>query len=278
MLAERKTFDLFTYNGEDDLLMIRLELLSAYVDYFVIVEADKTFTGIVKKQKFNCVKFEKWMHKIRYAFITDLSTNPVSAWGNESLQRNALIRLINDAGSSDLILLSDIDEIPNPSALRKFDPARYIYGTFEQKMFYYKLSLQLLEPDEDPVVWDKARIISVGNFKKHFENLESLRRARPSGIFRSIKRKLLKLRQQRLENGGWHFSYLMTVQDILEKLRSFSHTEVNVDGFNSQDVIQKAIEAGVSFIDRRLRLRKIQIETEFPAHIVQMPEFRKWQS
>jgi len=135
--------DAFTYNGEDDLLKIRLEFLYDFVDKFVIVEADKTFTGIKKQKKYNPDSFGLWAKKISYHFILDLSENPPSPWDNEIAQRNALSLGFCDLDDADIIILSDLDEIPSPDAIRSFDSTKFVYGCLIQSLHYYRLSLRV---------------------------------------------------------------------------------------------------------------------------------------
>jgi beta-1,4-mannosyl-glycoprotein beta-1,4-N-acetylglucosaminyltransferase len=198
--------DAFTYNGEDDILSVRLELLASFVDYFVIVEADKTFTGIPKDKKFNLDKFKKYSHKIKYFYIDTLEENPASPWINEYKQRNSLISGLADLKDDDLFILSDVDEIPSPQAILDFDPNKYLLGEFEQKLFFYGFNYQAHNQNEQPVHWLKAKIITYGNFKRYFATLEDLRSSKQYGFFRAIKKYHLRKNKRILQNGGWHFT------------------------------------------------------------------------
>lgn len=84
--------------------------------------ANKTFTGKPKELTFNPSDFSEYHQRITYIVVDDLIDNIDDAWANEHKQRDALIRGLGSAHPDDWIILSDVDEIPAPSAIRKFDP------------------------------------------------------------------------------------------------------------------------------------------------------------
>lgn len=118
--------DVFTYNGEADLLEIRLNILNAYVDQFIIVEAPVTFSGKPKplyyeKQK---ERFKKWKDKITYFVIdtnyseeeiaqAESSPNTVGAkhWKNEFLQKESIKKALTHLNDDDIVFIGDVDEI-----------------------------------------------------------------------------------------------------------------------------------------------------------------------
>ena len=59
----------------------------------------------------------------------------------ENFQRNAIKRGIKKASDDDLIIISDLDEIPNPKTIHEFDIKKR-YAVFKQNHYYYKLNLQ----------------------------------------------------------------------------------------------------------------------------------------
>ena len=135
-----KIFDCFSYWDEDLLLDLRLNILDSYVDYFVIVEGNKTWQNNPKEFRFDINKFEKFKKKIIYVKVEDLpdGQNP---YLRENHQRNSIIKGLKYANKDDLIIISDLDEIPNPKSIQKFLP-KMRYAVFKQKHFYYKFNLQ----------------------------------------------------------------------------------------------------------------------------------------
>ena len=65
-------YDCFSYWDEDLLLDLRLNTLDSYVDYFVIVEGNKTWQNNSKKLSFNIDNFSKFKKKIIYVRVEDL--------------------------------------------------------------------------------------------------------------------------------------------------------------------------------------------------------------
>jgi beta-1,4-mannosyl-glycoprotein beta-1,4-N-acetylglucosaminyltransferase len=126
-----KIIDSFLFYNELDLLTYRLNLLNNIVDYFIIVESTHTFVGKEKSLFFNENKhlFEKFTNKIIHIIVDDfphkypninIATNDV--WNNEIFQRNAISRGINyieNLVEYDVIIISDLDEIPDPHTLDK---------------------------------------------------------------------------------------------------------------------------------------------------------------
>ena len=108
-----KIYDCFSYWDEDLLLDIRFNILNDYVDYFVIIEGNKTWQNNDKKLRFDVNKFQKFKDRIIYIPVEDMpdGDNP---YLRENFQRNCISRGILKAQDEDLIIISDLDEIPNP--------------------------------------------------------------------------------------------------------------------------------------------------------------------
>ena len=268
--------DAFTYNGEDDLLRIRLELLYEYIDQFVIVEADKTFTGAQKQKRFELNKFQKYENKIKYYYIDTLSKSPRSAWENERLQRNSIADAIVENNDNDLFILSDVDEIPNPSAIQAYNPQKYLSASLIQNLYYYKINYQVFALDDSPFLWAKPKISTVGNFRRLYKEMEILRTEKFTGWSRSFKRIIHKKNHQLIQNGGWHFSYLMDPAKIIEKINSFSHTELNVPGLNDKEVIKNAIDNRLNLFIPNAKIVLVDMKSSFPSKILELESFLRW--
>ena len=131
-------YDCFSYWDEDILLDLRLNILDKFVDYFVIVEGNKTWQNNPKKF-FDIKKFQKFKDKIIYIPVTDLPDG-IDPYLRENYQRNSIIKGLNHAKSDDTIIISDLDEIPNPK-IKNFELNNMKYAVFKQMHFYYKLNL-----------------------------------------------------------------------------------------------------------------------------------------
>ena len=141
-------YDCFQYFNEDHIVDLRLNILSKLIDKFVIVESTVNHQGKSKKLHFDINKYKKFKDKINYIVVDDTPENLKKPHkGGESLveqhQRNSIMRGLKDASDNDLIILSDVDEIPDLNKLNEFDSNKY--AVFSQKMFMYKLNYLNLE-------------------------------------------------------------------------------------------------------------------------------------
>jgi beta-1,4-mannosyl-glycoprotein beta-1,4-N-acetylglucosaminyltransferase len=135
-----KILDCFGFCGENEILEIRLETLFEYIDKFIIIEGNKFFNGVAKKKFFDIENFKKYKSKIKYFFIENFPEHNGNNWVYENFQRNQIKLGLNNLEPDDLILISDVDEIPNleNKKFMNFDSA-----VFLQNMYYYKFNIHL---------------------------------------------------------------------------------------------------------------------------------------
>ena len=150
-------YDCFQYFDEDNLLDIRLNVLNQHVKKFVITESTYTHNGSKKNLNFNINNFKKFKDKIIYIVVdtqpekllkindNDLEEKKgqksiLNGMARDYHQRENLIKGLNNCNAEDLVLISDLDEIPNLSNLNLSEMKNKII-IFQQKMFYYKLNL-----------------------------------------------------------------------------------------------------------------------------------------
>ena len=229
-----KIFDCFMYFDEEVVVDVRLNTLDEFVDYFVIVESKFTHKGDRRELRFNHKKFEKFKDKIIYVIDdqTYSKTERVNPEDNESEksrkyifnaayrengQRNLIIKGLSGAKNEDLILISDVDEIPKLSNLNLKEIHEQII-LFRQDMFYYKFNLHL--PN---LIWTGTKACR----KKHLTSPQWLRdiKDRKYSFFRFdtffSKKKYMNIKI--INDGGWHFSNIKTAKEIEHKLRSYLH-------------------------------------------------------
>ena len=145
-------FDCFQYFNEDHIADLRFNILNESVDKFIIVESTVNHQGKAKKLHFDINRYKKFKNKINYIVVDDTPENIKKTHeGGESLveqhQRNSIMRGLKNANDNDLIILSDVDEIPDLNKLNEYDKNKY--AVFSQKMFMYKLNfLNLLSSCE----------------------------------------------------------------------------------------------------------------------------------
>jgi len=259
-----KIFDCFSYWDEDLLLDLRFHLLNNIVDYFVIVESNKTWQNNYKELKFNINKFKKFKNKILYVPVTDMPDGP-NPWEREHFQRNCIIRGLKNSKDDDFIIISDADEIPNPKKITEFDPKKK-FAAFNQKFFYYKINmLNKTEPN-----WIGSRIC----VKKYLKSPQWLRglkfKKRP--FWRIDKIKLNNI----IEDGGWHFANLKSPEKLLYKYKNMCETKDDFVFNRSIDKkylniekIKENIEDGKDIIGRNDIYEKIEIDNTFPSYILE---------
>ena len=284
-MKEAKIFDVFLFFNELDLLELRLETLYEVVDYFVITELFETFSGKSKSSLFEKEKkrYEKYSEKIIYNFVCrdkleDLKKdkfldylsdfNGIVSYQNngksykqlhKTLKRevqhrdSAILGFLDKAGPNDYILLSDLDEIPNPLAiqqaiLRKGEEISY----FKMEWYLYWMNNKISSP------WFGTVLLKFKYLKNR--SLNTIRYA--SSDEKDVPGNIIN-------NGGWHFSYLGGFKAIREKLNAhpYQGRRVQVAKFldlisfrRFEEVIKK--NKDIFFLNRRFEI--IDIKKSFP--------------
>ena len=247
-----KIFDCFMYFDEDEILDLRINILNEKVDYFVIVESTYNHKGENRKLLFNINKFERFKKKIIYLVydqiphrvkeIRDNDSEKIkinkhiyNAVFRENAQRNYIINGIKDADKDDIIIISDIDEIPNINSCN-FSKIKNEIIIFKQDMFHYKYNLCI--PN---FKWSGSKAVK----KKKLISPQWLRniKNRKYPIYRIdtffSEKKYINIKM--IENGGWHFTNIKTANEILHKYKSYLHhwefDETNIDENEIQNLI-----------------------------------------
>ena len=258
-----KIFDCFMYFDEEIILDLRLNILDKYVDYFVIVESLFTHKGDKRELQFDLKKFERFKDKIIYLIYDKLPKNLekvmdednkgeksrkyiLNAAYRENGQRNFISRGLENAKEDDLILISDVDEIPN---LEKIDlnqiKKRIIF--FKQDMFYYKFNLKL--PN---LIWTGTKACR----KIHLKSPQWLRnikdRKYPFYRLDTIFSKTKYIDVEFIDKGGWHFSNIKTAEQIEYKLKSYLHHREFDENPISKDEIDEIIKKKQAIYDLKV--------------------------
>ena len=262
-------YDCFQYFNEDHIVDLRMNILDPYVDFFVISESTKTHQGHNKKINFDIKNFPQFKDKIKFLVADyDKKINFENHTGGESIieqhQRNYLINGLKDASPEDLIILSDSDEIPDLSKIKNINRNKKFIA-FSQKMFMYKLNLQNLDESD----WIGSKICK----RKYLPQPQKLRDLK----FKKFPFWRIDKRNLQIINGGWHFSFLQSPEDIIKKIKSYSHGEFNTLNNTNERSIQNKILEGRDIFDRGFKLKKINIDSSFPSYIVNNQKIlKKW--
>ena len=286
------------YFDEEVVLDLRLNTLDRYIDYFVIVESTFTHKGEKRSLKFNQKKFEKFKDKIIYLIFdkepdgiekiyeTDnegTKTNKyiLNAAKRENGQRNYILNGLHKAEAKDLILISDVDEIPNLENIDIKNINEKII-MFQQDMFYYKFNLKF--PN---IEW----IGTKGCKKKNLINPQWVRniKNRKYPLYRidTLFSKKKYISSKIVNNGGWHFSCIKTAEEIEHKLKSFlHHREFDLDPLDTEG-IKKLMENKQAIYDLRAdktvnkigtgdKLEKYSLENLPEIIKLNLDKYKKW--
>jgi beta-1,4-mannosyl-glycoprotein beta-1,4-N-acetylglucosaminyltransferase len=209
-----KIYDCFPFFNEMDLLEIRLNELNDVVDYFVVVEAERTHQNQEKELYFsksiNDDRFIKFKDKIIHVVIKGEEFND-NSWHNEKLQFSSCLRGLNDAESDDLIILGALDEIPKKTTLEKLKNENYDGIGYLYQDFYYFYLDTVYEIKNEGCKW----FGNVVGRKKHVEG----------DIYHYFMQR--QKGKNLIDDGGWHFSFLGDAKNAITKIRSYAHYEFN---------------------------------------------------
>ena len=266
-----KIIDCFIFNNELDLLNYRLSILNDFVDYFVLVESTHTFTGIPKQLFYNENKdiYKEFNQKIIHVIIEDLpfkmpniNINKQEQWKNEYHQRNCLKRGLNiimeQLNDNDIILSSDLDEIPHPNILTEFKNNTYnLYISKEATISYSKD--HIFDPKNSILKFDKSELYQL-ELDMYSCNVRS-RRHYWHGVklltYYAYKKLDLSFQKMRdmyasspiIKNGGWHLSYFGDLDFIINKFKSFSDTEYNNEYYFDKNRLKTNIENNINILN-----------------------------
>lgn len=271
-------YDCFTFFNELDLLEIRLNTLKDVVDKFVISEATRTHTGKPKELVFekNRDCFSDFAGKIEYVIVDDLLPEDDVAkdsynlpWVNENRQRNAVIRGLKDAHDDDIVMLSDVDEIPRPqSVLRAKKELTDAVSSVRLELRSYNFYINyenctcpkwllgtIAVKYGDFIGGELTAKVKYDRYTQKSENqgvaLHKLRFVTPELV---------------VSEAGWHFSFLGGIDAIQRKLVAFSHSEF---GSVPREILEDRLRRGCDLFGRNGKFFGVPIDSSFPCYVVE---------
>jgi beta-1,4-mannosyl-glycoprotein beta-1,4-N-acetylglucosaminyltransferase len=243
-------YDCFTFFNELDLLELRLEELGEVVDRFVLVESTKTFSNKPKELYFekNRARFAKYLDKIVHIIVEDNPEHPKDAWEYEFFQRNAIARGLTGCDPDDIIIISDIDEIPRASVVREFAGE---FALLDLDFYYYRLNCKCASFG--------TQVSAILRFR-HLTTPQEIR-----NTWYSPARSSTPI----IPNAGWHFSYLGDTDRIILKIESFAEQQLNIPQFKDKSKLEKKIEEGLDLFDRPDHAWKyVAVDNTFPTYVL----------
>ncbi|EOS74294.1 hypothetical protein C819_03047 [Lachnospiraceae bacterium 10-1] len=265
-------YDCIPFFNELDILKLRLHILDPIVDQFVIEEATVTFSGEKKELCFekNKAMFQEFLPKITYLVVDD---SPIQATTHErdKFQKNALIKGLKDATDEDVIILSDVDEIPNPKVLKKiiaeFNPDKVYH--LAQRMFYCFINMEEISgsllsitgefPGAEKKMWLGTKVFGKRSIPK-------------AGIIEMREASTTAPGAVRVEDGGWHFGYMGSRQErdvgkrIGTKVVAAAHQE-----YNNADTLAEAMDKlilGQDIFGRDARFKRVEVDESYPEYLL----------
>jgi len=249
-----KIIDCFIFYNELDLLKFRLNILKDVVDAFVIIEANQTFMGKDKplfSQQLSSL-FSDLSGQLIHTIVDlpfrehNLSTAADHQWVNEKFQRNYITRVIRSLclDDNDLILLCDIDEIPDPTTISKIRNGSIpvTINKLEQDFYYYNLRSRFVNK------WYHAKIFRYSVFEELCMTCHDIRHHECDSIPR----------------GGWHLSYFGNKEFIRNKLENFAHAEHNTQETTDLTNIQRCIDTTECIVGKTFEMIHIPLsENEY---------------
>ena len=236
---------------EEMLLDLRLNIMNKYVDKFIITEATYMHSGQPKKLVFDINKYPKFKNKIIYKVINkqpsnlEIITNSDAkdirgsklinnSVKRENHQRQMALNSLEIANDDDIILVNDIDEIPDFNGIN-FSHIKNRITFFQQKIFCYKFNLLYKD-----LIWYGSRACK----KKKLLSLQWLRNIKPKkypiwrfDIFFSRKK---YNNINFIQNGGWHFTNIKSPVDLEKKFSHFlHHQDFEASGLKLKDIEEK---------------------------------------
>lgn len=283
-------YDCFTFFNEFELLELRLHELEKVVDKFVLVESNKTHSNLPKPLYFseNKSQYSDFLDRIIHIVVDDmpLGEKPRDHWKRERFQRNAISRGLKGCSPQDIIMVSDIDEIPNAHTVERFCEnftiRDGIFPGLPHRILNAHITRFFLKPfrrklrKRHPYVWKLEQYLCAlylnrrvrseewwyGTRIMHFRDLSCPEEMRHSGY------KIIR-------NGGWHFSYMGDANRIKTKIKATPHQEINNP--NSIESILNDAEMNQVFQDVENGIIQILPISELPKFVKDNPEkFSSW--
>jgi len=256
-----KTYDCFTFFNELDVLEIRLQEGWDSVDTFVIAESNMSHSGKSKDYILldNWDRFKPYADKITRIQVDDMPDTPDS-WVREKYQRWSLTKGLTDLQKDDLVITSDLDEIPRAEAIEmiKTDQNNYDRYLLGMPMFQFRMNyMKIFERTRQcSIMVARGRCYTNGNQEREFTFPWN---TKPKDIIT-------------IEHAGWHFTYFGDDSNAVTKIKNFAHTETDVPRFTTNKLtIDYMVEnkCGLWGLDHPERFEYVKVDDYFPKCITE---------
>jgi len=266
-----KVYDCFSFYNEFEILEIRLKELWDTVDYFILLEASTTFSGLKKEYMFdqNKERFEPYLSKIRHIKLDDSIEEQRNVfpheiddtWVREKYQRYSLQKELYDLSADDLVMISDCDEIPRADVINMIKEDANDYDRYHLYIaqFNYKINyMKIQRPSRHgAIIVTRGRVFTNPQQEREFTFFWNKAPENTAEI----------------NHGGWHFTYFGNETHCVNKIQSFAHTEQNVprivDQYNIEWMIRNKYGHEGSASEHNERFEYVIIDDYFPKCITE---------
>jgi len=295
-------YDCFTFYNELDILELRLAELNEVVDTFVLVEATRTHSGNDKPLVFseNRKRYGQYLSRIWHVIVEDLP-DPVNGdrWIPERHQRRCIARALRQCKPSDLILVSDVDEIPaadDVQALSQDLSRESAVLSARERVSGWLLRTSQSVPRSHMCarVFRKAgatlapscRVVKcLQRLYQYYlnghvvDNWRGTTAIRFSTLFDVLcmdteAARMLHGTRHRTVPSGWHFSYVADPETIVAKIRAFAHSEFDTKEYTDVARIEARIDRGENLFDRQgagQAITYVAIDDTWPSCVLRDP-------
>jgi beta-1,4-mannosyl-glycoprotein beta-1,4-N-acetylglucosaminyltransferase len=270
-------YDCFMFFNELELLELRLRELSAVVDRFVLVEATRTHSNRPKPLVYaeNRDRFRAFADRIVHVVVDD-APDTSDAWAIEKFQRDGVLRDLAGCRADDVILLSDVDEIPSPDKVLEASrrlrrprtaPSRLMHAALRSRWVRHPLRPLLKRHHPSLIVFEMTPYVGYLNLR--------CRDTRCYGTRATLRRDLTRPRELRglhgrvVRDGGWHFSSMGGVDRVREKLGAFAHREYDTPEFSDSERLTRVLEHGEDLYGRDVAWDRVEIDSTYPRALVE---------
>ena len=261
-MISNKIYDCITFFRENFITNIRFEILKDVVDYFVVCESRYDHKNNKKNLNFK-LENPNIKKKLIYLVLDNPFPPDLNRWARQAYQREYIFKGLTNTDKDDYVMFSDPDEIPNPALLKNFNLQKK-FAIFLQKHFVYKFNI--VNNYEYP--WPGTRICKL-------KNLKSFDYMRQKILLKNIKKWWRIDKEKSIEvinNGGWHFNNLFSVEEMSIKLKTFAHEEYEGEEFSNIEVIKKKVKERKDLFNRGWVFDKVNLDSSFPDYIFKNQE------
>ena len=230
--------DIFPYFNEKEILELRINLLYDYVDQFIICEANRTQSGLVKEFTAKNTIDELELPKDKITVIEydlssyDTNSDSIKNWHRERAQRNIAKEYIS---LDDICIVSDCDEIIDPKYIDYYADIATKYPNNILRIPLINLSgradLEVCDPIGHAKLWCSAFFCLYHHVQKY--TLSEIREAHSminsTFMYSNVEFPDIFITENDVvQPAGWHFSWMGNANRMLEKYHASMHVNDHI--------------------------------------------------